>query len=198
MSKVCAECEHLNLSDIVDGQAWCKEKNERRFANSEVAEECSVISKKWIYDTETANAIKAAEEYQKGTLVGCFITTAIVTILGLDDDCEELDVLRWFRDDVLQVLPEYREILMRYDTVGPIIARALEHDEDKMSISIALYKVFIRGCVNYIQKGDFDKAVVLYKEMVEALIRKYMPMEFVPDSFKSHYDQTSGGHGYIK
>lgn len=195
MSKVCGECRYIDLCDIVDGKALCTEKKERRFANSLEAESCSRFWKKWIYDTETANAIKAADEYTKPS---CFITTAIVDILGFADDCEALEILRWFREDVLQVLPEYRDILMKYDTVGPILASSLAHDENRVSIARTLYKVFIKGCVNYIQIGDFDRAIVLYKDMVESLINKYMPGVFVPEEFKKHYDQSSGGHGYMK
>ena len=53
---------------------------------------------------------------------GCYITTMICDVLGKEDTCEALEVLRSFRNDVLQKDEKYAPILYEYDVVGPKIA----------------------------------------------------------------------------
>ena len=55
----------------------------------------------------------------------CYITTLVCNRLGKEDNCEELETLRKFRNDVLQEDEKYASILFEYDTVGPQIAKEL-------------------------------------------------------------------------
>lgn len=217
MKKVCAECRYLNIHDIKDGQAYCVEKCERRFANDIYADDCSrFFGIKWGYESDSKEAIKAAEKYQKEyigpnkesvevhlenkngvTNAGCFITTALVNILGFDDDCEELGILRIFRKEFLQKLPEYRGILLKYDLYGPILAKALENDENSLDVAMDLYITFIKGCVTFIRKRQFERALELYMMMTNRLIGVYAPNVFTSQDMIDKYDQEKGGHGYI-
>lgn len=199
--KQCGECRKLDTCDIQDGRAFCKEKKERRFACDYYAEECSEFFRVGWGDTSAAKeAIRRAEEYKKEHESGsCFITTAVVHILKKTDDCQELTVLRKFRKEVLQKDEQYRDILLRYDTVGPVLARALANDENRLQVAIDLYNIYIRGCVQYIESGDIANAVVFYKEMVENMMLKYMTFsEFIPLKARENYAQDAGGHGAIK
>lgn len=198
--KQCGECRYLDPDDIKDGKAFCKEKNERRFANDYCAENCDGFFRLGWGDTSRGKAaIAAADEYIKEHKPECFITTAIVNILGLSDDCEELNTLRIFRKEVLQKDTRYRELLLRYDTVGPVLARALAHDENSVQVAVDLYNIYIKGCVGYIKRGQIDNAVTLYVEMVERMVAKYMiRAEFVSDTVREMYVQDNGGHGVLK
>ena len=154
----------------------------------------------WGYRSEAMEAIADADRYVKEhTNSGpCFITTAIVHILGMDDTCEELQTLRVFRKNILQKDDKYRDLLLRYDAMGPVLARALACDEDRVQIAIDLFQIYIKGCVRYLKAGRVDDAIVLYTEMVERMISKYMlRREFIPEVARDSYVQDSGGHGVL-
>lgn len=202
MARDCADCRYLDIYDKQDGQCFCKELEERRFANSDYAERCRKFFKiQWGYESEARKAREEAEKYQKEhqdrTYSGCFITTAVVGMLGLPDDCKELETLRKFRREVLQPNPEHAGVLLKYDTVGPIVALGMMHDENGMQMAIDIYNIFIRGCVKYIENGEVSNAVALYSEMTEALIRQYVMRSIIPEGMEESYDQMSGGHGSI-
>lgn len=199
--KQCGECQYLKTSIVVDGQCPCVEKDEYRFANDYYAETCdSFFRVGWGYRSEAMKAIADADRYVKEhTNSGpCFITTAIVHILGMGDTCEELQTLRVFRKNILQKDDKYRDLLLRYDAVGPVLARALACDEDRVQIAIDLFQIYIKGCVRYLKAGRVDDAIVLYTEMVERMISKYMlRREFIPEVARDSYVQDCGGHGIL-
>lgn len=55
----------------------------------------------------------------------CFITTACAQARGLPDDCEQLRLLRLFRDGYVADLPDGAEILAEYDAKAPRIVAAI-------------------------------------------------------------------------
>lgn len=204
--KQCGECKHLITSIVVDGMCPCEEKDdEKHFANDYYAENCDLFSRVgWGYTSDAKEAIARADKYVKeNTQVfkpsGCFITTAIVNILGMKDDCDALQTLRSFRGNILQKNAQYRDLLLRYDTVGPVLARGLIDDENSIQVALDLYNIYIKGCVGYIKRGNIEYAVSLYTEMVERMISRYMiTREVVPETIKEKYVQDGGGHGEFK
>lgn len=205
MTKLCGECRYLDSEDLLNGRAYCTEKCERRFADSDEAEKCSkFFGVSWGDTYRAKEVIRAAERYRKENestyrATGCFITTAVVNILGLADNCEELMILRKFRAQILQNNPEYKNILLKYDTIGPVISRALIHDDNREQVAIDLYRIYIKGCISYIKNNYIDLAINLYTEMTENLVQKYMTMSpTIPDKVVDNYDINSGGHGSIK
>jgi len=90
-------------------------------------------------------------------------------------------------------------LLLRYDTVGPVLARGLIDDENSIQVALDLYNIYIKGCVGYIKRGNIEYAVSLYTEMVERMISRYMiTREVVPETIKEKYVQDGGGHGEFK
>ena len=61
---------------------------------------------------------------------GCYLTTIICNKLGYSDDCFVLNTLRSFRDNVMQKNIEYKDMLMEYDTLGPVIAQNIANDKE--------------------------------------------------------------------
>ena len=126
---------------------------------------------------------------------GCYITTMVCNILGFDDKCPTLEVLRSFRR-LMQKDPKYTETLYEYDTVGPKIANRLEKDPSKKEIAQGFYNAYIDPTARLIAAQRYDQAVEKYKKMTN-ILREYYGIQKVTDVPKA-YNYTEGGHGYVK
>lgn len=198
--KKCGYCTYLDISVIKEGKYYCEKTKEWKFATSSDAENCYRFCERFRSNFGKAeDAIKASAAWQKNnepyTSIGCFITTAVVDILGIKDNCEDLMTLRKFRKEYLQSNPECRELLMKYDAVGPIIARAIKSDPNNEAIALDMMDIFIGGCVDYVTNGKYAEAIVLYTEMVETLMSHYGVSYVIGKNLIDQYDQSKGGHG---
>ena len=104
---------------------------------------------------------------------GCFITTACIKAKGLPDNCEELTVLRAFRDTYLMQKPGGKQLVEIYYQYAPCIADKIAEQENATSIYDHLYEV-IHTCVEAIKKGDNKFAYTTYCEMVLKLKEQYI------------------------
>ena len=124
----------------------------------------------------------------------CYITTIVTKLLGLGDNNELLNTLRLFRRNTLQTNPSYKNLLMEYDIVGPVIADCIENDRELYDINVL--EKYIRYCVSLVKQGKETEAVTIYTNMVNML------KEIFNISFEQvkcdNYDYTVGGHGYVK
>ncbi|MEM6909431.1 MAG: CFI-box-CTERM domain-containing protein [Pseudomonadota bacterium] len=64
---------------------------------------------------------------------GCFLTTAAVETIGLDDDCWELQTLRRFRDNWLADQTDGAADIARYYEYAPTIADGLREHPRKLA-----------------------------------------------------------------
>ena len=147
---------------------------------------------------------------------GCYITTIVCNILGYSDNCDVLNTLRDFRDNVLQKDKRYCGLLYQYDSVGPMIAgkiresnsEGLKYDYYRKRSIMAEYlqssdKTFVRGIydsflvpiVSFIKNGYHDKAVNQYIKMTHFLQECY-EIDY-DEKIPSNYDFQRGGHGVV-
>lgn len=122
---------------------------------------------------------------------GCFITTIVCDVLGLDDHCEVMETLRKFRGDVLQKDEQYKDILFEYDTVGPKIAEEIRKEDP--SFALALYNIFLKPISNLIKKNKKEEAISNYINMTHMLEGFYCIS--LDDDMPNDYDYHVGGHG---
>jgi hypothetical protein len=99
----------------------------------------------------------------------CYITTAVCKGMGLADDCDELQTLRWFRDEVMSRTAQGRAEVAEYYKTAPAIVAALAVNADAGRIYRELYSRFIRPAVMSIKQGRLREAHAQYREMVRAL-----------------------------
>jgi hypothetical protein len=104
----------------------------------------------------------------------CYITTACTLSRGLPDDCEELTVLRSFRDRYVLDQPNGKQLVAQYYRYAPAIVETIDQQKEAAAIYDQLYQV-IRTCVQAIQNGDHPSAFNTYCEMVDQLKQKYAP-----------------------
>ena len=219
----CGYCVYMDVTKLKEGRYYCKYLDDYQFADSKDSLVCKKecerfskdkylgdkaieVSREWKkkngYKEDKEDEIKTVEVVERESsfqYAGCFITTIVVRILGLDDNCEVLRVLRNFRNNKLQKEACYSGLLMDYDVIGPMISKKLCEDENREDLAIDLYFDYLVNCVDYLKIGDEERAVFKYIEMVNILKNHYfegLSLELGSDVMES-YDQSQGGHGRL-
>ena len=104
---------------------------------------------------------------------GCYLSTACVEAMGLQDNCFELAALRSFRDNVLMQQPSGRSAVREYCKIAPEIVSAIENQRNAKEIWHALYRD-IRHAVSLVLAGDFERAFRHYQQMTLRLSKTYL------------------------
>ena len=99
---------------------------------------------------------------------GCFVTTACCNVLGLDDDCFELQSLRRYRDDVLAKQTGGAEAIARYYAEAPRILAQLSA-ETWQSRLLYVYARFVLPAAVAAKLGLNALAYRLYMRMLNEL-----------------------------
>ena len=102
---------------------------------------------------------------------GCYLTSACMShyLTNFDDNCYELTVLRWFRDNFVS-----KEDIKHYYKTAPMIVEAIEQEEYKDIIYNYIYDNVVDACVEAIENGDYDFAYKRYKESILSLEQTYL------------------------
>lgn len=193
--KLCAYCAYMDKGTICKGKYYCEHNHDWRYADDDVARECRKFCEIFWRDIDKAKS--AVEESKKYKRAAFYIVTAIAEILGLRENSFDIGTFRDFRDDIVDHNPDYTKKLIKYDIIGPVIADKLRSMPNRVEVAEDLYNIYIKGCVQYIEKGNlvtveamgqeqynganlestltnpanyyYNKALDLYAEMVERL-----------------------------
>ena len=87
---------------------------------------------------------------------------------NFDDNCEELTILRWFRDKFVS-----KEEIEHYYKTAPIIVSALNEFDNSDEIFDFIYENVVRVCVTAIKDGDYDFAYDRYKNSILTLEEQF-------------------------
>lgn len=85
-----------------------------------------------------------------------------------DDNCKELMVLRWFRDNFVS-----KDEIEYYYKIAPIIVETIENSKDKDIIYKRIYEDVITACLVSIKKENYARAHNRYKNSVLTLEKQY-------------------------
>lgn len=96
----------------------------------------------------------------------CYITTAVCEHMGYNDDCEELTLLRQFRDGYMMSVEGGERMINEYYECAPGIVGAINTRSDSDRIYGRLYDKYICPCVEMIKDGRFEECLEHYKLMV--------------------------------
>ena len=107
----------------------------------------------------------------------CFIIEACVRARGLPDDCYELSLLRLFRREYVEKLPEGEAVLAEYARKAPKVVAAIDAlpAAEACSIWEHLFHGGIRRSVALIKGGLWDEAYAVYRGMCEELEARFLP-----------------------
>lgn len=107
---------------------------------------------------------------------GCYLTTACTEYRGLPDNCEELTILRSFRDSYLKGTEEGARMVQEYYRFAPDLAEKIKRCPDRDQIFADLYETIVK-CVSLIKAGKFDETVQLYSQTALALKKQFCEEE---------------------
>jgi TPR repeat protein len=103
----------------------------------------------------------------------CFITTAVCKSLGKPDNCQELMILKEFRDTFLIHEPDGPNFVRTYYAVAPGIVSLINSECDAGEIYQYLYDHYISKSCGLILNGNYSEAKKLMVMMTAHLWRKY-------------------------
>ena len=124
-------------------------------------------------DEKIAHIIDTTNGETEHADVKCYLTTACMKhyLNNFDDNCYELIVLRWFRDNFVS-----KEDIKLYYEKAPLIVEAIEAEEQKDIIYDYIYDNIVDACVRAIEHGDYNFAYNRYKSSLLSLEKHiYVP-----------------------
>lgn len=125
----------------------------------------------------TIDNVNGSKETSSGS---CFLTSACMKryLENFDDNCYELTVLRWFRDNFVS-----KEDKEHYYQTAPSIVNAIDADEKKDLVYDYVYDNVVNYCVKAIENGDYANAYTRYRSSIlsleETFVRKPLQASLV-------------------
>ena len=118
------------------------------------------------FNNTGGNIVDTTSGDKETTDLSCYLTTACMMkkMDSFDDNCEELTILRWFRDAFVS-----KEDVEHYYKTAPIVVDSINKKENNKKIYDYIYDNVVNVCVNAIKKGDYDFAYNRYKSSILAL-----------------------------
>ncbi|HEX3021445.1 MAG TPA: CFI-box-CTERM domain-containing protein [Lachnospiraceae bacterium] len=99
----------------------------------------------------------------------CFITTAVCDSLAMPDNCYELEAFRAFRDNYLLSQEGGEALVKEYYEIAPILVSKINIHGDRQYIYKNLWNDYLKECLSYIEKNDFEHCKEQYISMVNSL-----------------------------
>lgn len=108
---------------------------------------------------------------------GCYITTATELANGkADDDAYELKTLRRFREEFMMKDPGLAELVSRYEMMAPSVVAGIKARPDASELFKGLHKQFIAPASRAVSRGDNNKALNIYADMLAHVAPLAEPM----------------------
>lgn len=104
----------------------------------------------------------------------CYITTAICESLGKGRDCQELKVLKEYRDHYLESTEEGHALVEEYYDIAPTIVKRIDRQEDRKLVYQKLYEEYLLPCLRKIEERDYEACREQYQKMVLDLKTRYI------------------------
>lgn len=95
----------------------------------------------------------------------CFLTSACVGYMGKPDDCEELTVLRAFRDGYMSKTEEGKALVEEYYRIAPEIVKKIDASPERDKYYGYISSV-VEKCVALIGQARNEEALAEYRAMV--------------------------------
>lgn len=130
----------------------------------------SSIHINWDSETGKGSIVDTTDGDKESTDISCFLTTACMRYLQeeFDDNCHELTVLRWFRDNFVS-----KKDIEHYYEIAPIIVETINKEEKAEIIYDYIYTNVVDYCVKQIEQGNYEDAYSRYKNSVLALEKQF-------------------------
>jgi len=104
---------------------------------------------------------------------GCFLTSACIEARGLPDNCEELTVLRAFRDGYMKSSSQGQSDICEYYHIAPAIVKKIRTQPNAVELFDNIYMELVLPCVELIHAGKNEEAHTKYRNFVKKLQTLY-------------------------
>lgn len=104
---------------------------------------------------------------------GCFISSACIMAKGLPDDCEELETLRTFRDNLTKRDEKLANLCRDYYKNAPEIVKRINQSDNMVKNYEEIYNNLVSPCVTMLKNGSIEEAIELYTNTYMSLLKKY-------------------------
>lgn len=122
---------------------------------------------------KTSNYSTRTESTRSSDDSFCFITTAVCRALQKGDDCEELMVMRRFRDDARVADPLLQEMIGEYYRVAPEIIQRIQASGQADAVYQQLWTDELCPVLRNLHHHEYRQAALGYIAMVERLSHQY-------------------------
>lgn len=104
---------------------------------------------------------------------GCYLSSACFVAMNRSDSCEELSILRNFRDTYMNSDEYLKKDIAEYYRVAPSIVDNINLQHNYKEIYSSIYNDLICPCISHIKNKEYKEAYLLYKKMYCILKDKY-------------------------
>lgn len=104
----------------------------------------------------------------------CYVTTAVCQNLNKGENCEELRLIKEFRDGYLASTKEGQALIDEYYDIAPTLVKRIARDDRAQEKYVWLWNRYLAPCVAYIKGGEPEKCKDTYCDMMEELQAEYM------------------------
>lgn len=104
----------------------------------------------------------------------CYVTTAVCRNLNKGEDCEELRLIKGFRDGYLSSTKEGRAMIEEYYDIAPTLVKRIDKDVEAQAKYLWLWNTYLAPCIDYIKRGLQEDCRETYCNMIEELKVEYM------------------------
>ena len=104
----------------------------------------------------------------------CYVTTAVCRNLNKGEDCEELRLIKDFRDGYLSSTKEGQALIEEYYDIAPTLVKRIDKDVDSQAKYLWLWNTYLAPCIAYIKSGLQEECRETYCSMIEELRAEYM------------------------
>ena len=139
-------------------------------ASAELKEKKAAAESKTHYEKSESYKTTSSNHHSSG---GCFITTAAVKNLKAADNCEELELMRAFRDKYLTTSDTAQRLVLEYYKIAPEICKKIDSSDDSSKIYKDIWDNYISKSITCIKNGEISRAQLLYIKMTLMLAQKY-------------------------
>ena len=104
----------------------------------------------------------------------CYVTTAVCQNLNKGENCEELQLIKDFRDGYLSSTEEGQALIEEYYDIAPTLVKRIARDERAQEKYVWLWNTYLAPCVAYIRSGELENCKETYCNMMEELRAEHM------------------------
>ena len=121
--------------------------------------------KRAIHDSDKINKAGPGTGKNSGSRC-CYLSTAACRVIGLPDDCVDLQRLRWVRDEVLVNMPQGAAEVDEYYSIAPGVVKLIDQQDNARAVYRKIYEQRVRPASLAVARGDYEAAHEIFQTVI--------------------------------